>query len=358
MAASQRPEARTASVCTAEAARGTHSFKIAGYSLHKGLGVRKYIKSAAFVVGGHGWRIRYYPDGTREDLKDYAAVFLEIVTECVKQVRVKYDFRLVDPATGLSSSVFSVRALYDRAHTSWGTNKWKKTSELEASYLREDCLVIECDVTVVEESRLDEESERALEVQVPPSDLSDNLGKFLDSGEGADVTFKVKGEDFRAHKFMLAARSPVFKAEFYGPMMGKKTKGSITIEDMEPAAFKALLHFIYKDSLPAMDDLDADENVEMVKHLLVAADRYAVERMKLMCESILCKRLDAGTAAATLAFADQHYCSKLKDACSAFITSSARINDVVASQEYQHLKRVYPAVFVDVWEKAAKSRKS
>ncbi|RLN04411.1 hypothetical protein C2845_PM13G06990 [Panicum miliaceum] len=326
--------------------------------LHKDLGVGKYITSATFAVGGHGWRLRYCPDGAKEDLKDYTAVFLELATERVKQVRVKYDFRLVHPATGLSSSVFSAWTLYDRDKSCWGARNWKKTSDLEASFLQDDCLVIECDVTVMKESRL-EETETAFEVQLPPSDLSDNLGKFLDSGEGADVTFTVKGEVFGAHKFMLAARSAVFRAEFYGPMMmDKETKSSITIEDMEPAAFKALLHFIYKDSLPAMDGLDADENEEMVKHLLVAADRYAVERMKLMCESILCKRLHVGTAAATLEFADQHHCSKLKDACSAFITSSDRINDVVASQEYQHLKRACPAVFVDVWEKAAMSRKS
>jgi speckle-type POZ protein len=132
----------------------------------------------------------------------------------------------------------------------------------------------------------------------------------------------------------------------------------ITVEDMEPDVFKALLHFIYKDSLPAMDDLDGGEDMEMVKHLLVAADRYAVERMKLICESILCKGLQVDSVAATLALADQHHCSKLREACAAFITSPDRIDDVVATKEYNHLKRVCPDVFMDVWEKVAKSRKS
>ncbi|CAO2189206.1 unnamed protein product [Urochloa humidicola] len=359
MAASQRPEARTASVSTAEAARGTHSFKIAGYSLHKGLGIGKYITSATFSVGGHEWRLRYYPDGDKDDFRDYAAVFLELLTEHkTKQVRAIYDFRLVNPATGASASVFSSPTVYHSANRTWGANNWKKRSELEATYLQDDCLIIECDVTVIKETRL-EDTQRALEIQVPPSDLSDSLGKFLESGEGADVTLEVKGEIFRAHKFMLAARSPVFKVEFYGPMMDNETmKSSITIDDMEPAVFKALLHFIYKDTLPAMDDLDGDENGEMVKHLLVAADRYAVERMKLVCESILCKRLDVESAATILALADQYHCSKLKDACAAFITSSDKIDEVLASQEYQHLKRECPAVFMDLWEKAAKSRRS
>lgn len=47
------------------------------------------------------------------------------------------------------------------------------------------------------------------------NDLSYDLRRLLESEEEADVTFKVKGEVFRAHKILLAVRSPVFKAEFY-----------------------------------------------------------------------------------------------------------------------------------------------
>jgi speckle-type POZ protein len=126
---------------------------------------------------------------------------------------------------------------------------------------------------------------------------------------------------------------------------------------MQPAVFKALLHFIYTDSLPSMEDLDDDENEEMVKHLLVAADRYAIERLKLICEGILCKSLEVQSVATMLALADQHQCSRLKDACVEFVTSSYRMDDVVATQGYAHLKRSCPAVLVDIYERVTKSRK-
>jgi len=170
-------------------------------------------------------------------------------------------------------------------------------------------------------------------------------------------TLKVKGEAFHAHKFVLAFRSPVFEAELYGPMWGKSRRQSITVEDMEPDVFKALLHFIYTDSLPPLVDLDEVESQEMVKPLLVAADRYAVERMKLMCESILSKRIDVHSVAATLALADQHHCEKLKDACIGFINSLDKM-DLVASNGYEHLKRACPTVFMDIWVKEAKSRRT
>jgi speckle-type POZ protein len=193
-----------------------------------------------------------------------------------------------------------------------------------------------------------------VEVQIPPSDLSHNFGKLLETAEEADVTFDVKGEVFPAHKIVLAARSPVFKAELYGPMRGKPGQ-NITVEEMEPPVFKALLHFIYTDSLLSMDDLDGDETKDMIKHLLVAADRYAMERMKIECEGILCKSLDVETVATTLALADQHHCSRLRDACVEFIMSSNRMDDVLASQGYVHLKRSCPAVLVDVLERVTKS---
>ncbi|GJN05394.1 hypothetical protein PR202_ga23015 [Eleusine coracana subsp. coracana] len=155
-------------------------------------------------------------------------------------------------------------------------------------------------------------------------------------------------------------QSPVFKAELYGPMMGNTAdseRQDITVEDMEPDVFKALLTYIYTDSLPSMDDLEGADKEEMVKHLLVAADRYGMERMKLECESVLCESLDVDRVAATLALADQHHCNGLKDVCIEFMNSSNRMDDVVATQGYKDLKRSCPAVVIDVLERATKSRK-
>jgi speckle-type POZ protein len=132
----------------------------------------------------------------------------------------------------------------------------------------------------------------------------------------------------------------------------------VTVEDMQPAIFRGLLHFFYTDSLPRMDDLnDDDEEEEMLRNLLVAADRYGIERMKLMCERKLCQDLYVETVATTLALADQHHCSQLKDACIEFINSSDRMDDIVASDGYKHLKRECPTIFADISKKAAKTRK-
>uniref|UniRef100_A0A0E0RB21 BTB domain-containing protein n=1 Tax=Oryza rufipogon TaxID=4529 RepID=A0A0E0RB21_ORYRU len=129
-----------------------------------------------------------------------------------------------------------------------------------------------------------------------------HLGSLLSGGHGADITVQVGDETFAAHRCVLAARSPVFTAELFGPM-GQNNKETIHVHDMEPRVFEAMLHFIYNDSLPKEDD---DEVVAMAQHLLVAADRYGVERLKLICEDTLCSHVDASTAGTTLAHGAEH----------------------------------------------------
>ncbi|KAL6659235.1 hypothetical protein ACP70R_003275 [Stipagrostis hirtigluma subsp. patula] len=355
MAAPQAPITTTASRFTPETARGRHVFEIAGHGLLKGLGSGNFIRSGTFTVGGHDWCIAYYPNGLGDWIEDYVGVFLRLVSESTK-ARVHFGLRLVNPATGASSPAHTIAWEFSSVNSSRGSGIFMRRSKLAASYLHDDQLVIECDVTVIMGTPV-AKSEIMSDVQIPSSVLLDNIGNLLETGEGADVTFVVQGEAFPAHKIVLAMQSPVFKAELYGPMSDEKTK-TITIEDMHPAVFKALLYFVYKDSLPAMDDLDAGESDEMVKHLLVAADKYAMERMKVMCECILGSTVDVESVAATLALADQHHCSHLKDTCIEFINAPNRMDNVIASQGYAHLKRACPAVIMEMWEKSTKFRRN
>ncbi|TVU42589.1 hypothetical protein EJB05_09007, partial [Eragrostis curvula] len=223
-------------------------------------------------------------------------------------------------------------------------------------YVHDDQLTIQCEVSVIQEPQVSE-TKYISAIQEPPSDLSEHLGRLLAEKEGSDVTFEVQGEAFEAHKIVLAMRSPVFKAKFYGPDCDESA-GCFTIDDMRPAVFRAMLHFIYTDSLPCEqdDDLATDSKQEMIRHLLVAADQYRVKRLKLMCEDILCRSLSVGNVATTLSFAEEHALCILKDNCIEFITSSNKIDDVVASKGYEHLKRTRPSVLVEACQQKDDNR--
>lgn len=90
----------------------------------------------------------------------------------------------------------------------------------------------------------------------------------------------------------------------------------INIQDMEPSVFKALLHFIYTDAVPEQ----YTESHAMAQHLLVAADRYGMERLKTACEEKLSGGIDVDNVGTTLALAEQHNCVQLKSICLDFIS--------------------------------------
>ncbi|XP_047057558.1 BTB/POZ and MATH domain-containing protein 2-like [Lolium rigidum] len=347
----------SASTCTVESEQGEHLFKILDHSLHRGMGVGHYIQSSCFTVGGHEWCIRYYPDGRdgpTEDNKDAITLVLELVEmdPNEERARVSCTISIFDWRTKRFSSLVAFTEKFSNADCL--VTRTIDRATVEASdYVVDDRLTLKCAMTVIKEPYVLEDH-----IEVPPSDITEQLGKLLDAKEGADVTFEVQGEELPAHKLVLAMRSPVFKALLYGPMK-EKDSNRVIIDDMQPAIFKVLLHFIYTDSLPPKmdDDLEGDDKKEVTRHLLVAADRYAMERLKLMCENILCKDLDAESVATVLALADQHSCSGLKDACIRFIASCTKIDDVVASRGYIQLKRSCPDSVMEMWETACKLRK-
>jgi len=88
--------------------------------------------------------------------------------------------------------------------------------------------------------------EDAATVAAPPSDLH---ACMLKAAGSADVTISVGDRFFLAHRYVLAARSRVFRAQLFGAMEESAT-GCVRVEDMEPCVIERLLHFVYADSLP------------------------------------------------------------------------------------------------------------
>lgn len=52
--------------------------------------------------------------------------------------------------------------------------------------------------------------------------------------------------------------------------------------------------------------------------LLAAAEKYGLPRLKLMCESVICKDISIDSVAYILALADRHHATELKSICLQF----------------------------------------
>ena len=137
----------------------------------------------------------------------------------------------------------------------------------------------------------------------------------------------------RAHRIILSARSPVFHALLTGPMR-EGSESTVHVGDVRAPVFRALLHFAYTDALP--DELEGGRlDVPMAQHLLVAADRFQLGRLRTICERRLCETVDTATAATTLALAEQNHAAELKRVCLDYV--SRHLQAVMASDGYAHM---------------------
>ncbi|XP_030451690.1 BTB/POZ and MATH domain-containing protein 2-like [Syzygium oleosum] len=363
-ASSSSPSSSSSSTSITDTINGSHHFQINGYSLSKGIGIGKYKASDTFTVGGYQWAIYFYPDGKSvEDNAAYVSLFIALASEG-SDVRALFELTLLDQSGKERHKVHSHfgRTLESGPYTlkyrgsMWGYKRFFKRSVLETSdYLKDDTLSVHCIVGVV---RSHTEGPKIFSIPVPPSSIGQDFGKLLDSGKGADVSFEVDGEVFAAHKLVLAARSPVFRAQLYGPMKDQNTK-LIRVEDMEPSVFKALLHFIYFDSLPDLQELTGLDSkwasTLMSQHLLAAADRYGLDRLRLLCEANLCQDVAINTVATTLALAEQHHCFQLKAVCLRFVAMPENLRAVMQTDGFEYLKESCPSVLTELLEYVARA---
>ncbi|KAL1555132.1 BTB/POZ and MATH domain-containing protein 4 [Salvia divinorum] len=334
----------TSSRSVTETINGSHRFLIQGYSMAKGMGVGKHIASHDFTVGGYKWAIYFYPDGKNpEDNSTYVSVFIALASEGT-DVRALFELTLVDQS---GKGKHKVHSHFDRSLESgpytlkyrgsmWGYKRFFRRAMLESSdYLKDDCLKINCTVGVVV-SAIDCSSLH--HIHVPDSDIGSDFGMLLENMEGSDVTFNVSGEQFHAHKLVLAARSPVFCSEFFELDSDGK---DITVSDMEPKVFKAMLHFVYRDALDEEEMIASSSSSPLITDtltakLLAAADRYDLGRLKRMCESHLCKDISVNSVARILSLADRYHAAELKPICLKF--AAENLAAVMRSDGFEYLK--------------------
>ena len=133
-----------------------------------------------------------------------------------------------------------------------------------------------------------------------------------------DVTFTFSGgEELFCDRFMLAARSPVFRAMFYGHMSeAVSSHPEVAIDDLPAQDVRALLSFIYTDKMPEGPNL-----LEM-QGLLVAARKYCLSTLQNICSDAIVRSLTPDNACQHCAEAYARSEFELATACLKVIASS------------------------------------
>ncbi|CAL4942739.1 unnamed protein product [Urochloa decumbens] len=294
----------------------SHEFRV-DYEQAKHLAVGAAIHSDAFSAGGHMWRVNLYPRGINEsDNGQYVSVYFELLNRTMtRSVSAIFEAFFIDEGGQPSSTTpkrSNIHVFQMSGGGAWGWSQFISVPHLEENNVKDRHIWLVCAIMVVNDSS----------IPMPPSDLGDHLGALLDSADGIDVSFVIGGQTFHAHRAVLAARSPVFRAELLGSM-AESTMSSITLQDIAPETFKLMLQFVYTDAFPEDHELgDPAMRIKTLMLLLAAADRYALGRLKLLCAKRLWDNMTLTSVAGTLAFADKHNCPELKEKCLDFIVTS------------------------------------
>ncbi|KAM9789658.1 kelch-like protein 18 [Neosynchiropus ocellatus] len=146
-------------------------------------------------------------------------------------------------------------------------------------------------------------------------------------GKLCDVTLKVGGHMFSAHRIVLAASIPYFHAMFTNDMMECK-QDEILMQGMDPSALESLINFAYSGHV-SIDQ-------QNVQNLLVGSSFLQLQNVKDACCSFLQNRLHPKNCLGVRKFAETMMCTSLYDSANVFLHQN--FMEVSSSDEFLDLR--------------------
>ncbi|CAL1294621.1 unnamed protein product [Larinioides sclopetarius] len=161
------------------------------------------------------------------------------------------------------------------------------------------------------------------------SDLKRDISSMLQDNFFCDVKLCTESETFPAHRFILSARSPVFRAMLKKDMK-KKASDRIDIVDLKSDTVRRMLLYMYTDNLGELKWKSAFD-------LYIAAKKYEIMTLKEKCSSFLKVNLSLTNACKILLLADLHQDKELKSSAQDFILKND--NSIINSSEWKLLMK-------------------
>ena len=181
----------------------------------------------------------------------------------------------------------------------------------------------------------------------PPASVVADLATLLGEGAAtyADVEFLVGGETIPAHKGILAARCEYFATMFgSGFAEGGGAAAPLPVADTTPAAFRALLRFLYTGAV----DLEEASVLDVAS----LAQRYLVADLHERCVAYCAANVTPTNALPWLVAADAHAIAGLRATLLAYV--AANLDEIkAAAPDTQATLEARPKLMFALFEAAA-----
>ncbi|XP_065205322.1 speckle-type POZ protein-like isoform X2 [Planococcus citri] len=301
----------------------TYIWRIENFSFHEAIG--DDLKSPTFSGIDDKetkWYLLLKPSFSEAE-KNCIALYVYLSSQA--EVFVKFSICLLDQAQqevpSSRRTTVKIRKLIfpsNLADNSWGFSQFHEKNEyFTNNLLVDDTLTFKFVMTYSTRDAVDSLHHKCINTplypSVPECNLSHHFGLLLEDHRLSDVVLSVNGEEYPAHKLVLTARSPVFAAMF-DHNVKENEENRVYIDDMDGKVVSEMLRFIYTGKC---------ENLrELATGLLAAADKYDLDRLKMICANELYENLSVENAASILALADMHGVKELKTEVIKFITGN------------------------------------
>ncbi|GIY37962.1 TD and POZ domain-containing protein 3 [Caerostris darwini] len=272
-----------------------------------------------------------YPHGFNERVKDYISLWLKKTSD--GEILFQFTCALLN-AKGEEIVKKSIKQRMSiECHIGWIT--FCRTDFIlddESKILKDGNLVLNCTLDIFED-RLITNAQAEEDVQhmnMSLVELSENFNQLL-SGKFHDITLIVDGVKLPAHKSILSARSPVFKAMMNSALEAESMP--VEISDISKEIVKLMLQYIYSGEVGYI-------TVQTAMELYYAADKYELISLKEKCSKILVGNLEASCAVDILLLGHKHFDEELKFSTIKFIVKNA--SEVQKREEWVNLMKNYP----------------
>jgi len=256
------------------------------------------------------WKLKVYPIG-----KSFISLHLMLVSG-PRKILVEYQFETVDTPFGRmykTSQVHSKEFAAGKEHAVFCLDFEPRQLPYSG---RTPGLVIKATIKICDfTSPLSED-----DLAAAKEELFQGYQVLYESQKYADITFEVEGRELKAHKVILAARSPVLAAMFESNL-AESQKNYVCVTDVDFRVMQAVLRFIYTGDVVNRSGLDKPTlDMDAAIKLYEAADKYDLPTLSKAMEEFVMYNLDKEFAIRALIAAHLHNSVKLKRTCIKYVS--------------------------------------
>lgn len=143
------------------------------------------------------------------------------------------------------------------------------------------------------------------------TNLGEDFSKLYDDKDSADFTLISGNQQFKVHKNILMARSPVFNAMFKN-VIKEAPPNTLTLQEIEPEAVTVFLKFLYSGIVTTIP-------LELIEGIIDLSEKYDVKDLTSFCASDIRSNITVASAVKMLLLANKYGFINTKKDVLAFI---------------------------------------